>query len=498
MEIKTVAGDIVKIETGAIIVSCFEDVKKPEADTAAADAALDGLISRLLDKGDIKGKLNEITLLHCAGKLAAGRVAVVGLGKKSDLTTDRIRGAAGEACRYLRQKSVDRIAAGLMGAGANGLKTEAVAQAMTEGAVLGLYAFRRHITKKENGYTEVREMALAGREERAIAAGINRGKIIAEAVCLARDMVNEPSNFMTPADMAEAARKIAAEHGLKIEVLEQQQMASLGMGALLGVAQGSQQPPRFIVLSYKGRKTEGVDMALVGKGITFDSGGIDIKPQEGMHEMKGDMSGGASVLASLQAIARLKPAFNVTALVPATENMPGGKAQKPGDIVKAMNGKTIEILNTDAEGRLILADALCYANKLGPKAIIDIATLTGACHMALGDLCSGAFTNDQSLLDKLVAAGKETGELLWQLPMWDEYKEQLKSDIADIKNIGGRWGGAITAAKFLGEFVENTPWVHLDIAGTFYTEKEKGYTTKGATGVPVRTLVNLVLKMAEA
>ncbi len=497
MEIKAVAGDIVKIETGAIIVNYFEDAKQPEGDAAAVDAALNGAISQLIKQGDIKGKLNEITLLHNPGKLPSGRVVVTGLGKKSELTLDRVRGAAAETCRYLRQKGVDRIASSLQGAGINGIKTEDAVQAMTEGAILGLYAFRRHITKKENNYTEVKEFTIVGREEAAMTRAITRGKIIADAVNWARDMVNEPSNFMTPADMAEAARKIASEYGLTVEVLEKTQMAALGMGALLGVAQGSQQPPRFIILSYKGKKSDDIDIALVGKGITFDSGGIDIKPYEGMHEMKGDMAGGASVMAALMAIARLKPGINVTALVPATENMPGGTAQKPGDIVTAMNGKTIEVLNTDAEGRMILADALSYAKKLDAKAIIDVATLTGACHAALGDLCSGAFTNNQELADKLIVAGKETGELFWQFPMYDEYKEQLKSDIADIKNIGGRWGGAITAAKFLGEFVNNTPWVHLDIAGTYYTDKEKGYVTKGGTGVPVRALVNLILKMAK-
>jgi leucyl aminopeptidase len=497
MEIKVIAGDTAKIETGAIIVNCFEDDKQLEGDAAAVDAALNGAISQLVKQGDIKGKLNEITLLHSPGKLPTGRVVVTGLGKKTELTPDRVRGATGETCRYLRQKGVDRIASGLQGAGVNGIKIEDAIQAITEGAILGLYAFRRHITKKENSYTEVKEFAIVGREEAVISGAADRAKIIADAVNWARDMVNEPANFMTPADMAEAARKIAGDYGLKLEVLEKPQMAELGMGALLGVAQGSQQPPRFIILSYRGRPSDEVDMALVGKGITFDSGGIDIKPYEGMHEMKGDMSGGAAVMAALMAVARLKPAINVTALVPATENMPSGTAQKPGDIVTAMNGKTIEILNTDAEGRLILADALSYAKKIDAKAIIDVATLTGACHIALGDLCSGAFPNNQELADKLIASGRETGELLWQLPMYDEYKEQLKSDIADIKNIGGRFGGAITAAKFLGEFVDNTPWVHLDIAGTYYTDKEKGYLTKGGTGVPVRTLVNLVLKMAK-
>jgi leucyl aminopeptidase len=280
-------------------------------------------------------------------------------------------------------------------------------------------------------------------------------------------------------------------------VLEKPQMADLGMGALLGVAQGSQQPPRFIIVNYRGRPSDEVDVALVGKGITFDSGGIDIKPYEGMHEMKGDMAGGASVLASLTAIARLKPAINVTALVPAAENMPGGSAQKPGDIVTALNGKTIEILNTDAEGRLILADALSYAKKINAKTIIDVATLTGACRMALGTVCTGVFTNNQALADKLVAAGNEIGELMWQFPMFEEYNEQIKSDIADVKNIGGRYAGAITAAKFLAEFINGTPWLHLDIAGTSDTDKDKGYQVKGATGVPVRAIVNLVEKMAK-
>jgi leucyl aminopeptidase len=297
--------------------------------------------------------------------------------------------------------------------------------------------------------------------------------------------------------MADAARKMAAEYGLEVEVLEKEQMAEMGMGALLGVAQGSQQPPKFIILRYKGSSSDEVDVALVGKGITFDSGGISIKPSERMSDMKGDMAGGASVMATLITLARLKPKVNVTAIVPATENLPSGTALKPGDILMAMNGKTIEVLNTDAEGRLILADALSYARKLGARSIIDVATLTGACMVALGNVCTGAFGNNQELTSKVIAAGNEVGEFIWQLPMYDDYKEQLKSDIADIKNIGGRYGGAITAAKFLEEFVNKTPWVHLDIAGTSDTDKEKGYLVKGATGVPVRTLANLILSMSK-
>jgi len=497
MEIKVVTDDISKIKAGAIVVNHFEGMKRPEGDTATVDKALDGAISELIKQGDIKGKLNEITLLHSMGKLPANRIVVTGLGKKKELNTNKVRGAVAETCRYLRGKGVTSAATIVQGAGTNGIKNDDAVQAVTEGALLGLYAFRRHITKKENNFGEIKEFTIVGKQKRQVEKAIERGKILAEAANWARDMVNEPSNFMTPRNMAEAARQLAKKYGLKVEVFEKEKMKELGMGGLLGVSQGSQQPPRFIILSYKGSDSDDIDIALVGKGITFDSGGIDIKPSDSMEDMKGDMAGGASVMATLMALAQLKPKINVTALVPATENMPSGTAMKPGDIITALNGKTIEVINTDAEGRLILSDALSYAKKLGAKAIVDVATLTGACHVALGSVCSGAFTNNQELADKIIAAGNETGELMWQLPMYDEYKEQLKSDVADIKNIGGRWGGAITGSKFLEEFIDKIPWVHLDIAGTYEIDKEKGYLVKGATGVPVRTLVNLILTMAK-
>jgi leucyl aminopeptidase len=497
MEIKAATGDLLKIKCDAIVVNHYEGMKRPEGDAAAADKALGGAITQLIKQGDIKGKPNEITLIHSLGKLPAARIVVAGLGKKKELSTNKIRSAVAETCRYLRGKGVGSAASGVQGAGVNDIKTGEAVEAMTEGALLGLYTFRRHITQKENNFGEIKNFIIIGKEKGALEKTIGKGQILAEAANRARDMVNEPANFMTPKTMAEAARQLAATYGLKVEVLEREKMKELGMGGLLGVSQGSQQPPRFIILGYRGRPSDEIDVTLVGKGITFDSGGIDIKPSEGMEEMKGDMAGGASVMATLAALAQLKPKINVTALVPATENLPSGTAMKPGDIISAMNGKTIEVLNTDAEGRLILADALSYAKKTGAKAIIDVATLTGACHVALGSVCSGAFTNDQALADKVIAAGKETGELMWQLPMYEEYKEQLKSDVADIKNIGNRWGGAITGAKFLEEFVDKTPWVHLDIAGTYYTDKEKGYITKGATGIPVRTLINLVLAMVK-
>jgi leucyl aminopeptidase len=497
MDIKAATGNITKAKAGAILLTHYEGVKSPEEETAAADKALGGAISGLIKQGDIKGKLNEIYVLHSLGKLPAERIAIIGLGKKKELTVDKVRGATGEACRYLRSKGVSDIAAVVMGAGVNSIKSDAALQAMTEGALLGLYTFKRHMTKKDNNKKEVKTIIIYAENKNQAEKAIAAGTVVAEAANWTRDMVNEPSNFMTPADMAAAAMAMVKKYGLKAEVFEKDKIKEMGMGGLIGVSQGSQQPPKFILVSYKGRTGEGIDVALVGKGITFDSGGISIKPSEGMQDMKGDMAGGASVLGAIMAIAQLKPEINVTAFVPATENMPSGSAQKPGDIITAMNGKTIEVINTDAEGRLILADALSYATKLGAKAIIDAATLTGACLVALGNITTGAFTNNQSLLDKVIAAGKEAGEPAWPMPMFDEYKEFIKSDFADIKNVGNRYGGAITAAKFLEEFVGKTPWVHLDIAGTSDTDKEKGYQVKGATGVPVRTLVNFVLAQAK-
>ncbi|MFC2002917.1 leucyl aminopeptidase [Chloroflexota bacterium] len=495
MEIKAVASDIAKVKADAIIINFFEGTDQLEGDIANIDKALDGAISQLIGQGEIKGKLKEVTLIHSLGKLPASRVVVVGLGKKQELSQDKIRGAVAEACRLLRQKGVENIATIPLGAGIASISLEGSGRAIAEGALLGLYTFRQHITKAaEHG--EIKEFTIVGADNTKIPLleqRCNEGRILAEATNLARDMVNEPANYETPSRMAETAAKLAESYGLEFSVLNREQMQEMGMGALLGVAQGSQQPPKFIILHYRGSDSSELDVVLAGKGITFDSGGISIKPSEGMGEMKGDMAGGAAVIAAMSAIAQLKPKINVTAFVPATENLPSGSALKPGDILTAMNGKTIEIISTDAEGRLILADALNYAKKLEAKAIVDVATLTGACRIALGDICTGAFSNNQELVTKVIAAGTEAGERIWQLPMYEEYKEQNKSDVADIKNVGGRYAGAITAAQFLAEFAGDTPWVHLDIAGTNLIEKEQGWLVKGATGVPVRTLVNLVL-----
>jgi len=499
LEIKFVAGDIAKTKADAIIVNYFEGAGRLQGDIAAIDKALGGAISRLVKAGEIKGKCGEVTIIHTLGKLPAERVVVTGLGKQAELTTDKVRGSIATALRLLRRKSVTDIATAAQGVGLGSITAESSAQALTEGAVLGLYTFRHHFTK-EADFGEIKTFTIVGKDRNEVTAlrrGSAKGRVLAEATNMARDMVNEPSNHMTPSDMAEMASRVAKTYGFDITVFEREQVEKMGMGAFLGVAKASQQPPKFIVLNYKGSRSKETDIALIGKGITFDSGGISIKPAEGMEEMKGDMAGGAAVIAAMGAIAQLKPAINVLAVVAATENLPGGNAFKPGDVLTAMSGKTIEIISTDAEGRLTLADALGYARKQGAKLLVDVATLTGACRVALGDVCSGAFGNDQDLINKIIAAGAEAGERLWQMPMYDEYKEQNKSEVADIKNTGGRLAGAITAAQFLAEFAGDTKWVHLDIAGTNITDKEKNHNVKGATGVPVRTLVNLVINLAK-
>jgi leucyl aminopeptidase len=390
-----------------------------------------------------------------------------------------------------------KVATILHGAGIGGIESRASAEAIVEGSILGLYNFSKY---RKPEYEDIKEMLIVEREESKIPTleqAVYKGKIMAEAASLARDMVNEPANCMTPSRMAELAKEIADKYSLKFAAFNSEEMEAMGMGALLGVARGSSQTPKLITLSYRGDESCKSSIGFIGKGVTFDSGGISIKPSEGMGEMKDDMAGGAAAIAALSAIAQLKPRVNVTAIIPATENLPSGTALKPGDVLRAMNGKTIEVISTDAEGRLILADALSYAVKQGLSPLVDLATLTGACRVALGNLYSGAFGNNCELTDKVLKAADKAGEKLWQMPMPEEYKEQIKSEIADIKNTGDRYGGAITATLFLAEFVDDTPWVHLDIAGTASSSKESGYTVKGATGVGVRTLVEFVLSEAK-
>ena len=500
MEVKATVGDVTSLETGALIVNLFEGVKQPGGATGAVDSALDGAISSLIKDGEIKGKKGELTLVHTLGKMPAARVIVVGLGKQDNFSRHVVRSVAAESARLVRRLGVRKAATIAHGAGIGGMDPGESAQAIAEGAYMGLYTFTRYKSNGDNG-PELDELLVVERDKGKIAglqAGIDKGRILAESANIARDLGNEPANVLTPTEMAERAGQVAKEAGLGFTALDRPQMEEMGMGALLAVAAGSNRPPRFIVMRYNGDPSnESNNIALCGKGITFDSGGISIKPAEGMGAMKGDMAGGASVIGAMNAIARLKPKINVMGVVPATENMSGGSAIHPGDVIRTMSGKTFEIISTDAEGRMVLADAVAYAKQHGQNRIVDVATLTGAATIALGNDISVVMGNDQGLVDGIIRSGETTGERFWQLPMLEEHRDLIKSDIADMKNSGGRPAGSITGGYFIREIAEDTPWAHLDIAGTARTDKVRGHIVKGHTGIPVRTLVDLVLNMAE-
>jgi leucyl aminopeptidase len=468
-----------KIECDALIVVAFD---------GTAPSVLDG-IDELYQSKEFTGKPLEVALLHRPPGLKAKRLLLVGGGKPGKFTPAILRRAAGAALRHLKSKSsrdmamlLDPVFAG----------PEHVAAAV-EGAILG--DFEADVLKSDKKDAKVvdRFTVVIPGGDAALEGARRRGQILAESQNLARELVNEPANRMTPSVLAERARAMAQQHGIECEILDQDRMKQLGMGALLGVAMGSAEPPAMIVLRYRpaAEPAQNVHLGLVGKGVTFDSGGLSIKPAEGMEKMKYDMAGGAAMIGAMQAIAQLKPAIPVTAIIPAVENMTGSRAQRPGDIVTSLSGKTIEVLNTDAEGRLILADALTYAKRLGCTHLVDAATLTGAIVVALGHFYVGLFASDDALRERVMAAAEAEGEKMWQMPLDEDYKDYLKSAFADLPNIGGRWGGAITAATFLKEFADGTPWVHLDIAGTAWLDDAKPYLAKGPSGVGVRTFVRL-------
>ena len=470
MRITTESKPIEQIATAALVVPVFEGAK--ETRFGAGDLA---------DSGEITGKSGELTLLHHPAGMAAQRVLLAGAGRPDQFDSAAARKLAGLAVRFLKGKAVKEVC----------FATDpSQAEAVVEGAILANFDPDRYRTG--NDKTSVEAITVVGSPEAA-----DRGRLIAEAQNLTRELVNEPANRLSPRQLASAAMKVAAAHGLESEVLEKAQMEQFGMGALLGVAQGSAEPPCLIVIRYRPANPgpSGAHLGLVGKGVTFDTGGISIKPAEGMEKMKYDMAGGASMIGAMQAIAQLKPAISVTAFIPAVENMPGSRAQRPGDIVTTMSGKTVEVINTDAEGRLILADALTYARRQECTHLVDAATLTGAIVVALGHLNVGLFSNNDAMRDRVLAAARAEGDRMWPMPLEDDYKDYLKSAFADLANVGGRWGGAVTAAMFLKEFAEDTPWVHLDIAGTAWIddEKPKSPLAKGPSGVPVRTLVRLAM-----
>jgi leucyl aminopeptidase len=502
MQVVVKTGAIQEESTDLIVVNLFEGIKTPGGATGAVDKALGGAISELIAGGDFRGKKGETAVLYPHGAIPARRVLVVGLGQEEKFDLDVVRQAAGAAAVRARELGARRVSSIVHGGGRAGLDLAEAAQAVVEGTILALYQFKEHKTERpEDDDRAVETFTLvefAADKLALVEKGAQDAQAVAYGVTLARDLVNQPANYMTPTRLGEIAQEIAKAHGLSCRVLDKAQIEKEGMGALLGVAQGSREPPVFVVVEHNGGRDDLPTLVLVGKGLTFDSGGISLKKADGMEDMKGDMSGAAVVLGTMQAAAGLDLPIHLVGLIPATENMPGGAAIKPGDLLKSLSGLTIEVINTDAEGRLILADALTYAARYNPAAVIDLATLTGAIVTALGCHAMGLFCDDEALARRIEEAGRAAGEPTWQMPLWDVYDAQIKSDVADVKNVGGRRAaGPITAARFLAKFAKGYPWAHLDIAGVFLWRPgpeypDKPYLTKGGTGAGVRILVQLL------
>ena len=495
MRITLDAKPLAALETEALVTYVFEEADPVQGRIAEMDQAANGLLRKLAKGGELTGKTLEMTLIHAPAGLKASRLLLVGAGKREKFDSAVLRKISGSALRYLKSRGVHNFAFAVREANA----TEDAAQAVVEGAIAADFESDKYKTDKKNDKS-IETVLLAGYSEAERAAGekgLTRGRIIAESQNFARDLINEPANKLTPKILAEKAEAMAKQAGLAVEILDEKKIADLKMGALLSVAQGGPEPPRMIVITYTpaNPKPGAPVIGLVGKAVTFDTGGISIKPSEGMEKMKYDMAGGATMIGVMRALAALKPNVKVICVVPSTENMPGGKAQKPGDIQTAMSGKTIEVLNTDAEGRLILADGVHYAKQLGATHLVDAATLTGAIVVALASINVGVFGGtDQAWTDKVLASAKAAGEKMWQMPMDDEYREFIKGTVADIQNIGsGKGGGSITGAWFIREFAGDTPWVHLDIAGTAWNDDAKTWLAKGPTGVALRTLVHLAM-----
>ncbi len=495
MQIDGTTGSFRDIDAQSLAVAVFKDEKATDGFLKELDEAVGGLISSVIDSGELKGKEGETVYLHLTGSngLKSRRLLLVGVGDSAEYTMAEASQMAGTAVRALRARSVKSIAIIPRLDG----DAERIGSVVAQGSVIAMFEPDKYrTTDKEERLVDQVTVVIDGADEAALKRGVDEGRVIGESVNFTRDLANEPGAYMTPTNMAERARAIAEEFGLSVDVLDEARMEQEGMGSLLSVARGSDEPAKLIVLKYSPATPADDDglLAFVGKGITFDSGGISLKPGENMELMKYDMTGGATVMGAMRAIAQLKPPMPVLGVVPCAENLPSGKATKPGDVVRAMTGKTIEVINTDAEGRLILADAIAYAKKLGATRIIDMATLTGAVSIALGDVNVAVLGTDQELIDEIIVAGKEAGEKFWQLPLDKEYSRQIKSDIADIKNVGGRKAGTITAAAFLKEFADGVAWAHLDIAGTAWSDDAKPHRSKGPTGIAVRTLLRIVAR----
>ncbi len=495
--IAVVTTPLAAIETPLLAIALAEGTAVP-ASLAALDQAAGGALGRAITSGDFAGKRDETSLLYPAGGKAQ-RILLVGMGKPADVTRNSIRRAAAVAAKRARALGAKQLSIAVASEARKATTALELGQAVAEGTGQGAWAFTELKLPPEQPKPELESVAIVSdaREAKDAGAGQRIGEAIGAGHQLARYLQMQPGNVCTPAYLANQAKVLADAHGFRLTVLDRAQIQAEGMGALLAVAQGSAQEPRFIVIEHRGAG-DAAPLVLIGKGVTFDSGGISIKPAQNMEDMKFDMSGAAAVLGTFEVLGRLKPKINVIGVIPATENLPSGTAVKPGDVIKSHFGKTIEIINTDAEGRLILCDALSYVRRFKPAAVVDAATLTGAVVVALGHVATGLMGTDETLLAEVREAGERAGERCWPLPLWDDYRELIKSDIADVKNSGGRGAGTITGGWFLREFVEGYPWVHLDIAGTAYTESEAPYQAKGPTAVGVRLFSELVLKRAGA
>jgi leucyl aminopeptidase len=501
VDLRVRQASVTEIETPLLVVNLFEGVTQPGGATGAVDRALGGQISQLIADGEINGEPATVTVIHNTGNghadLKAKRVAVVGLGKQSAPEQERFenaRVAAAVAARKARELKLDSFTTIVHGAGIGGMALETAARATMESSILALYRYEqfKEATKSTHEVSFCTVVEHDAERARELERHAQLARLTCDAVMKVRDLSVGPANFVTPTYLAETAREVAQEYGLEITVWGKDELQAHGMNAILAVNAGSAQPPAFVALKYSAENARKM-LAVVGKGITFDSGGISIKPADSMEYMRHDMTGAATVIGFVQLAAAAKLPVSVVGIFAATENLPSGSAYKPGDVFKAYNGKTMEIVNTDAEGRVILSDSLAYAAEQQPDAIIDFATLTGACQVALGDHATGLMSNNQALADQVLAAGERSGDRCWQLPLWSVYGEQIKTSMADVRNTGGRRAGAITAGLFLKEFVGETPWVHLDIAGTAYADGDQTYVAPynpkpGATGVGVRLL----------
>lgn len=485
-----------KISADIIAVLLYQDESLLKSSSKELAKRFGTPIIAPIGSNDFKGKEGEMSLIYTSGNSSLRRVLLVGLGKKSGVTTEKFRRASATAAKRCQSLKTESMAICLPQLSKSSEETIA---AVTEAALLSLYRFDKYLTKEpDDEGKKVESVTICSFQKGLDTSGkkaVQIGTIIAEATMVARDLSNAPGNEIYPESLAQFTKERGAKSGFKVTVLNEDKIKELGMGGVIGVSQGSVKPPRFMILEY-GKKSS-KPIVLAGKGVTFDSGGISIKPSSGMGEMKMDMAGAASVIGTFDAVSRLKLPVHIIGLIPAVENMPSGNSIRPGDVLRHLNGKTSEVDNTDAEGRLILADALCYADRYKPKAIIDLATLTGACVVALGHHAAGMMGNDQSTIAKLKKAGEKTYERVWELPLFEEYEKQIKSDIADVKNVGGRWAGAITAALFLKKFVGKNKWVHLDIAGPAIQEELSYYTPKGGSGFGVRLLTEFLRTSAK-